>query len=105
ERGRGTRGWRQAELPRIDEAREVLEGRRAQHGHVIVDEAQDLTPMQMRMLARRTTGAMTILGDIAQAAGPVGYRTWDEVLPHLADGREVTVAELRLAYRVPRQVM
>src|SRR5207249_5428915 len=57
------------------------------------------------VLARRTTGAMTILGDIAQAAGPVGYRTWDEVLPHLADGREVTVAELRLAYRVPRQVM
>ena len=80
-------------------------GRREQHGHVIVDEAQDLTPMQLRMLARRTTGAMTILGDIAQAAGPVEYHRWEDLLPHLADGRDVSVAELRLAYRVPREVM
>ena len=79
--------------------------RRSQHGHVIVDEAQDLTPMQLRMLARRTTGAMTILGDIAQAAGPIRYHRWEELLPHLADGRGGSVAELRLAYRVPRQVM
>ena len=56
---------------------------------MIVDEAQDLTPMQLRMLARRTTGAMTILGDIAQAAGPVEYHRWEDLLPHLADGREV----------------
>lgn len=48
---------------------------------------------------------MTILGDIAQAAGPVEYHRWEDLLPHLADGREVSVAELRLAYRVPRDVM
>ena len=101
----GGRGWSEADLPLIDEARALLEGAPQQHGHVIVDEAQDLTPMQLRMLARRTAGAMTILGDIAQAAGPVEYHRWEDLLPHLADGREVSVAELRLAYRVPRQVM
>jgi DNA helicase IV len=57
------------------------------------------------MLARRSAGAMTILGDIAQAAGPVEYHRWEDLLPHLADGRGVSIAELRLAYRVPRQVM
>ena len=103
--GLAGRGWSEADLPLLDEARALLEGPPAPHGHVIVDEAQDLTPMQLRMLARRTTGAMTILGDIAQAAGPIGYHRWEELLPHLADGREVAVEELRLAYRVPRQVM
>jgi DNA helicase IV len=101
----GGRGWSEADLPLLDEARALLDGPPQQHGHVIVDEAQDLTPMQLRMLARRTAGAMTILGDIAQAAGPVEYHRWEELLPHLADGREVSLAELRLAYRVPREVM
>ena len=101
----GGRGWSEADLPLIDEARALLDGPPQQHGHVIVDEAQDLTPMQLRMLARRSSGAMTILGDIAQAAGPVEYHRWEDLLPHLADGREVSVAELRLAYRVPREVM
>jgi hypothetical protein len=101
----GGRGWSEADLPLIDEARALLEGPPQQHGHVIVDEAQDLTPMQLRMIARRTSGAMTILGDIAQASGPVEYHRWEDLLPHLADGRDVSVAELRLAYRVPREVM
>jgi DNA helicase IV len=103
--GLGGRGWSEADLPLLDEARALLEGPRQQHGHVIVDEAQDLTPMQLRMLARRTAGAITVLGDIAQAAGPIGYRRWEDLLPHLAHGRDVHVEELRLAYRVPREVM
>ncbi len=103
--GLGGRGWSDGDLPLLDEARALLDGPPEPHGHVIVDEAQDLTPMQLRMLARRTTGAMTILGDIAQAAGPIAYHRWEELLPHVADGREVAIAELRLAYRVPRQVM
>ena len=101
----GGRGWSDADLPLLDEARALLDGAPEPHGHVIVDEAQDLTPMQLRMLARRTTGAMTILGDIAQAAGPVEYHRWDELFAHLAGDREVAIAELRLAYRVPRDVM
>jgi type III secretion system FlhB-like substrate exporter len=59
--------------------------------------------MQLRMLARRSTGRFTVLGDIAQAAGPVAYRSWDELLPYL--GGEAHVEELRLAYRVPRDVL
>ena len=103
--GLGGRGWSDADLPLLDETRALLEGPPVPHGHVIVDEAQDLTPMQLRMLARRTTGAMTILGDIAQAAGPVEYHRWEELFPHLGDDRGVAIAELRLAYRVPRDVM
>jgi DNA helicase IV len=61
--------------------------------------------MQLRMLARRSAGAITILGDIAQAAGPVSYRSWNELLPHLAPEQAASVEELRLAYRVPSEVM
>ncbi len=98
------RGWSDADLPLLDEARALVDGVPKRYGHVIVDEAQDLTPMQLRMLARRSVGPMTILGDIAQAAGVVGYHSWDDVLGYVSAG-EVTVEELRLAYRVPRQVM
>jgi hypothetical protein len=103
--GLGGRGWSDGDLPLLDEARALLDGPPELHGHVIVDEAQDLTPMQLRMLARRTTGAMTILGDIAQAAGPIAYNRWEELLPHVSDDGDFAIAELRLAYRVPRQVM
>jgi DNA helicase IV len=73
---------------------------------VIVDEAQDLTPMQLRMVARRAReGALTILGDVAQATGAVRYPRWDDVLPHLPRGDEADVEELRHAYRVPREIM
>ena len=75
-------------------------------GHVIVDEAQDLTPMQLRMVARRARdGSLTILGDVAQGTGPVVYGSWGEVLPHLPRGDEADVEELRHAYRVPREIM
>jgi len=103
--GRGKYAWSEADLPLLDEARALLEGPGRPHGHLIVDEAQDLTPMQLRMLARRSAGAITILGDIAQAAGPISYRSWDDLLPHLAPEESVTVEELRLAYRVPSEVM
>ena len=99
----GRRGWSDADLPLLDEATALLEGPERPHGHLIVDEAQDLTPMQLRMLARRSTGPMTVLGDIAQAAGPVAYRSWDDLLPFLAPAAEIE--ELRLAYRVPRDVL
>jgi len=70
-----------------------------------VDEAQDLTPMQLRMVARRAGGGFTLLGDIAQATGAVPYARWDELLPHLPGGEDAQVEELRHAYRVPREIM
>ena len=75
------------------------------YGHVIVDEAQDLTPMQLRMVARRAGGSFTLLGDIAQATGPIPYERWHELLPHLDGAEGAQVEELRHAYRVPREIM
>ena len=93
-------------MPLLDEARALLAEPPRAYGHVIVDEAQDLTPMQLRMIARRARGgALTILGDVAQATGAVRYSSWDEVLPHLPNGDEAHVEELRHAYRVPREIM
>jgi DNA helicase IV len=102
--GRG-RGWSDADLPLLDEAGALLDGAGRPHGHLIVDEAQDLTPMQLRMLARRSSGAVTILGDIAQSSGPISYRSWNDLVRSLAPGQAPTVEELRLAYRVPAEVM
>src|ERR671934_294726 len=99
------RGWSEADLPLLDEARALIVGPPQQYGHVIVDEAQDLTPMQLRMVARRAAGGFTILGDIAQATGPIAYDRWNELLPYLPDGDSAQIEELRHAYRVPREIM
>jgi DNA helicase IV len=99
------RGVSDGDLPLVDEARALLAGPPRAYGHVIVDEAQDLTPMQLRMVGRRVAGAFTILGDVAQATGPVPYHRWEELLPYLPGGERADVAELRHAYRVPREIM
>ncbi len=99
------RGWSDGDLPLLDEARALLLGEPQRYGHVIVDEAQDLTPMQLRMVARRAGGGFTLLGDIAQATGAVPYARWDELLPYLPAGEDAEVEELRHAYRVPREIM
>ena len=102
---RARSGWSEADLPLLDEARAVLVEPPTRYGHVIVDEAQDLTPMQLRMVARRAGGSFTLLGDIAQATGPVPYDRWPELLPYLDGAEGAEVEELRHAYRVPREIM
>ena len=75
------------------------------YGHLVVDEAQDLSPMQLRMLGRRSlNGSMTIVGDIGQATGMWAPKSWDEVLAHLPVKRSRTV-ELTVGYRAPSEVM
>jgi len=75
-------------------------------GHIIVDEAQDLTPMQWRMLARRgPTGSMTIVGDLGQAKHPWSSRGWQAAADIAAPGRPTTVLELTVNYRTPAEVM
>ncbi len=97
--------WSEHDLPLLDEARTLLDGAPRAFGHVIVDEAQDLSPMQLLTISRRAVdGSLTILGDVAQATGPVVYRAWGELEPYLPDV-EVTVEELRHAYRVPAEIM
>ena len=98
--------WSVHDLPLLDVARTLVDGAPRAFGHVIVDEAQDLTPMQLRMVSRRALdGSLTILGDVAQATGPVVYRGWEDLEPFLPDGALVTVEELRHAYRVPGEIM
>jgi hypothetical protein len=102
--GRQPRGWSVHHLPLLDEARALVDRPPRGYGHVIVDEAQDLTPMQLRMVARRSsTGALTILGDVAQATGPVVYPSWRALGAHLPV--PMHVEELRHAYRVPAEIM
>jgi DNA helicase IV len=75
-------------------------------GHVLVDVAQDLSPMQLRMLARRCpSGSMTVLGDLGQASGHWSPSTWDDVVAHLPGRRPPTLVELTVNYRTPAEVM
>jgi DNA helicase IV len=84
--------------PNLDEVRT--------YGHIVVDEAQDLSPMQLRMLERRSlNGSMTIVGDIAQATGQWAHETWDAVLEHLPQKRPTRRAELTIGYRLPAPIM
>jgi hypothetical protein len=98
-------GWSRADLPLLDVARSLVKEPPRRYGHVIVDEAQDLTPMELAMVGRRMTGAFTLLGDVAQATGPVPYRGWAELASHLPGGGAALVEELEHAYRVPREIM
>ncbi|HVL82240.1 MAG TPA: ATP-binding domain-containing protein [Actinomycetota bacterium] len=98
--------WTRADRPLLDEARALIEGPPDRYGHVVVDEAQDLSPMQLRMVARRCPhGSATILGDLGQASGVWAHDDWTEVVEHLEtpDGSHVT--ELTLGYRVSPAIM
>jgi DNA helicase IV len=98
--------WSEHDLPLLDVARTLIDGPPRAYGHVIVDEAQDLSPMQLLTVSRRAVdGSLTILGDVAQATGPVVYRRWQELEPFLPEELEVTIEELRHAYRVPGEIM
>jgi DNA helicase IV len=98
--------WSEHDLPLLDEAATLLADAPPRFGHVIVDEAQDLTPMQLRMIGRRARpGSLTLLGDVAQATGPLLYDAWEEVVAHLPRGADAAVEELRHAYRVPAEIM
>jgi DNA helicase IV len=102
------------DVPVLDEALELL-GPRPRHkdddavrtyGHIVVDEAQDLSPMQLRVLDRRSlNGSMTIVGDIAQSTGAWAHDDWDSVLEHLPSRRPPRRAELTVGYRVPKPIM
>ncbi|MFG3261379.1 HelD family protein [Streptomyces bobili] len=91
----------------LDELDFLLAGRPERiYRHVVVDEAQDLTPMQARALARRCpTGSMTVLGDLAQATGPFPYQDWEELGTTLTGRDGWRVAELLTGFRVPGEVM
>ncbi|MFJ2937582.1 HelD family protein [Streptomyces sp. NPDC087219] len=99
-----TAKWSAADAVLVDEARDLVE-RTHSLGHVVLDEAQDLSPMQYRAVGRRcTTGSATILGDLAQGTTPWATASWAEALGHLGKP-EAVVEELTAGFRVPREVI
>ena len=108
--------WTDADIPLLDEAFALLGNRRKvgpdrlegirTYGHVVVDETQDLSPMQLRMVARRSlSGSMTIVGDVAQATGPWAPSSWAQIVDQLPARRGWRLVELTVNYRTPTEIM
>ncbi|WP_435595580.1 HelD family protein [Streptomyces albogriseolus] len=96
--------WSAADTVLIDEAVDLIR-RTPSLGHVVLDEAQDLSPMQYRAVGRRcTTGSATVLGDLAQGTTPWATRSWEEALSHLGKP-DAVVEELTAGFRVPTDVI
>ncbi|MEU6546640.1 UvrD-helicase domain-containing protein [Streptomyces sp. NPDC046859] len=96
--------WSAADAVLIDEAHDLVT-RTPSLGHVVLDEAQDLSPMQYRAVGRRcTTGSATVLGDLAQGTTPWATRSWEEALAHLGKPDGV-IEELTAGFRVPTDVI
>jgi DNA helicase IV len=75
-------------------------------GHIVVDEVQDLSPMQLRMLARRSiSGSMTVVGDMGQSTAPGASGSWDQVVTHLSPRKPPATVELTVSYRTPKEVL
>ncbi|MGI9594676.1 MAG: ATP-binding domain-containing protein, partial [Acidimicrobiales bacterium] len=101
--------WTESDLPLLDEAEARCAGVPARYGHVVVDEAQDLSTMGLRLVGRRAAGgSMTVLGDLAQATSPQAVGSWEAAVEALTEtAPDVTVrdAELTVGYRVPAAIL
>lgn len=106
--------WAFADAPLLDEARAHLGARPGKKdidevrtfGHIVIDEAQDLSPMALRMVARRSlNGSFTIVGDIAQATGAFTRDSWDDIIEQLPARRDPERRELCTGYRIPAPAM
>jgi DNA helicase IV len=103
-RGPASARWSPADAVLVDEASDLIE-RIPSLAHVVLDEAQDLSPMECRAIGRRcATGSATVLGDLAQSTAPAAVGSWPGMLTQLGKpGAEVRVLET--GYRVPRQIL
>jgi DNA helicase IV len=105
--------WTRADAALVDEARHLVGPRNGsaddgvrKYGHIVVDEVQDLSPMQLRMLTRRSlSGSMTVVGDIAQATAPWSPTSWADITDHLPKRRPPRAVELTVSYRTPAEVL
>ncbi len=98
--------WSLHDVPMLDAADVLLNGAPAAYEHIVVDEAQDLSPMQLEAIRRRSrTGSMTLLGDLAQGTSPWAHTSWEEVALHLRRKAVPTeIVELASSYRLPAEV-
>jgi DNA helicase IV len=102
--------WTRYDLGLLDEAQQLIAGIPRSYGHVVVDEAQDLSAMELRMVARRSPKrSLTVLGDLAQATSVCAQTSWDDAMIELAHGHDDEargrVCELTLGYRVPAPIL
>lgn len=96
--------WSLADAVLVDEAADLV-SRTPSVGHVVADEAQDLSPMMLRAVGRRcSTGSTTVLGDLAQATTPWGSRSWEDALAHLGKPH-AHIEQLTRGFRVPGEVI
>ncbi|MCX4859210.1 HelD family protein [Streptomyces canus] len=96
--------WSAADLVLLDEVAGLVEHPEG-YGHLVVDEAQDLSPMECRAIARRARfGSITVLGDLAQGTTPWAARSWQTVLRHLGKP-DAAVVPLTIGFRVPQAVV
>jgi len=96
--------WSAADAALVDEAASLLT-RQPSLGHVVLDEAQDLSAMQLRAVGRRcSTGSATVLGDVAQGTTPWAVASWTDALAHLGKPDGV-VDELKVGFRVPADIL
>ena len=103
-RGPASAPWSLADTVLVDEAADLVD-RTPSLGHVVLDEAQDLSPMQLRAVGRRcSTGSATVLGDLAQGTTVWAASRWDEALAHLGKS-EAHLEELSRGFRVPSAVI
>jgi DNA helicase IV len=103
-RGPGSARWSAADAVLIDEMTDLIE-RTPSLAHIVVDEAQDLSPMQCRAIGRRcATGSATVLGDIAQGTTAWATTSWEQMLGHLGKP-DADLRVLDTGYRVPRQIL
>jgi DNA helicase IV len=103
-RGPGSARWSAADTVLVDEAADLID-REPSLGHVVLDEAQDLSPMQLRAVGRRcSTAAATVLGDLAQGTTPWASNDWATSLAHLGKP-DATIEVLERGYRVPATVI
>lgn len=101
-----TEPWTVGEAVLVDEAAARIDGVSRTYGHIVADEAQDLTAMELRALARRCPRrSLTILGDLAQATEPGAVASWDRALRHFGSPSTARREELTVGYRVPAAVM
>ena len=99
-RTKGAARWSRADMALLDELADLLD-RTPSLGHVVLDEAQDLSPMQLRAVGRRcSTGSVTVLGDIAQGTTPWATASWEDAMRHLGKADHDLVV-LDRGFRVP----
>ncbi|MFY9783442.1 MAG: UvrD-helicase domain-containing protein [Acidimicrobiales bacterium] len=90
----------------VAQSQELDEAEFVTYGHIVVDEAQDLSPMELRVLKRRDlTGSMTIVGDMGQATTAGSSASWDMLLETLAPRRQPARVDLTVSYRTPEEVL